>query len=249
MRRRFSIAFPGLVSRIAAPVGAVLAAFLLAACLIGGGGTEAEDGGGTENDADALLVLGDYAGAMTAFEARIAADSADSRAYYGYMKAALKFHGIDSATLANEFRATFADDASSFDSGFMAHPDTVLTARFQGLVQVNRVLDAFIDRDTLNLLDGKLDREDISPEFAVYRFAYVILRFNDVPPYGVFGAEERTFRSLLNEDGTFGDLSGLADSLRADSTLNGELYQKILELQNGLGGLDSLLAAIGADST
>jgi tetratricopeptide (TPR) repeat protein len=103
-------------------------------------------------------------------------------------------------------------------------------------------------REKFPLMDGEKTFEHVAIDFVAYKMLFKIMDFNDVGRDRIFNASDKKLAGLLNADGTFGNLEDLAADMENDTALQNDVNTKILELQNGMGDIQSLLGLLGVSS-
>ncbi len=144
-----------------AVLGAVV---FLAGCNIfnpSGEGDAGTDASGNTSHGEELFRQKDFAGAMSAFEKAIGEDSANSMAYYGYAKAAVRYYKLNVNGILKDLDSTKNGGSLTF----LNHDDNALTKRLQAAVKVNRVLGLLTDRDTLTRRFNKYLKGNDSADF------------------------------------------------------------------------------------
>lgn len=199
----------------------------------------------TLDSADALVNQEKFTEAMVYYERAIALDSNLSRAYFGYAKAVSFHYRMDVQGLLADLEAAGTGNIGAF----LDHPDSVLTHRLQAASRINRMLDALIHRDTLStnanpLTDGKVKRDAIGVDHALYKLVYVLTSINDLDRNDTLDSRDRVYYNLA--PGLLGNLDSLAEQVKTDTLLQSAINHQILELQSGLTDLQGLLSQIGA---
>lgn len=129
-------------------IPAVTAAVLLAACNIFNPDGRGDAGAGAAanlSEGEALFRQKDFAGSMAAFAKAIKADSANSLAYYGYSKAAMRYYQLNASSVLEEFENS--QDSNSIP--FLKASDEKLTRYLQATSRVRVALSKLTQRDTL----------------------------------------------------------------------------------------------------
>jgi hypothetical protein len=223
----------------------LLAAFLLAACFgenpTNGAEIPADPKASAQRTLDSAQTLMNhkkFAEAMACYERAIALDSSLSQAYYGYATAVSFRYGIKAAGILEDLEAAGAGNLEAF----LDHPDSVLTQRLHAAHRITRMLDVLVNRDTLStaanpLTDGKVTFAKVGLDLALFKLLYFLSRVHDIDRNDTLDFRDRVYFNLMPG----GNLGGLSEHLKTDTLLQSAVNDKILDLQNGMTDLQSLL--------
>lgn len=198
--------------------------------------------------------------AMAAYEQALALDSSLSTAYYGHAKSAVRFHGLNTATLWQEWMQSVADGNLT---ALLAHPDSVLTHRLQASGRVRRMLGLLADRDTLTswyayLTEDPPSADALKDTLYAQRRAfiadYLVKADQGIPghrPAGAFPLSDFKIRasSVATEHVMYQMLYSITRLHDLDRNDTIDARDSIMKRLSGLPALSPLDSLSGGDST
>ena len=129
-----------------------------------------------DDDTDALIYEGyidiqraEYTRAALNFSKAIKSDSASSRAWYGLAKAVLNQYGL------NVFEMLKYSKTENNTNGFMTMPDAAVEKYRVGIDTVLKVLNQFIDRDTTDRTDKRIQFSTVANSYTILQLANVAI--------------------------------------------------------------------------